>query len=54
MKTVLNVMRLALSGFWLFLGHLLAGVILGITIIGIPFGIVPQAAASRSGRLALR
>ncbi len=54
MKTILNIIWLVLSGFWLFLGYLLAGVILCITIIGIPFGIVPQGAASRSGRLALR
>lgn len=39
MKTILNVIWLVLSGFWLFLGYLLAGVLLCITIIGIPFGI---------------
>ncbi len=39
MKTILNIIWLVLSGFWLFLGYLLAGVILCITIIGIPFGI---------------
>ena len=54
MKTILNVIWLVLSGFWLFLGYLLAGALLCITIIGIPFGIVLLGAASRSGRRALR
>jgi len=48
-KTVLNVIWLVLSGFWLFLGYLLAGVLLCITIIGIPFGL----AAFRIGLYAL-
>ncbi|MFD4954575.1 YccF domain-containing protein [Streptomyces sp. NPDC058451] len=39
MKTILNVIWLVLSGFWLFLGYFLAGLLLCITIIGIPFGI---------------
>ncbi len=50
MKTILNIIWLVLSGFWLFLGYLLAGLILCITIIGIPFGIVLLRSASRSGR----
>jgi uncharacterized membrane protein YccF (DUF307 family) len=54
MKTILNVIWLILSGFWLFLGYLAAGIILCITIIGIPFGIVLLGSASRSGRPALR
>lgn len=45
---------LVLSGFWLFLGYLLAGVLLCITIIGIPSGIVLLGAALRSGRRVLR
>ncbi len=49
MKTILNVIWLVLSGFWLFLGYLFAGVLLCITIIGIPFGI----AAFRIGGYAL-
>ncbi|WP_436737318.1 YccF domain-containing protein [Streptomyces sp. BBFR102] len=49
MKTLLNIIWLLLSGFWLFLGYLLAGVLLCITIIGIPFGI----AAFRIGVYAL-
>lgn len=39
MKTILNIIWLVLSGFWLFLGYLAAGLVLCITIIGIPFGI---------------
>jgi uncharacterized membrane protein YccF (DUF307 family) len=38
-KTILNLIWLVFSGFWLFLGYLVAGVLLCITIIGIPFGI---------------
>ena len=49
MKTILNIIWLVLSGFWLFLAYLLAGVLLCITVIGIPFGI----AAFRIGRYAL-
>ncbi|WP_341846191.1 YccF domain-containing protein [Streptomyces caeruleatus] len=49
MKTILNVIWLVLSGFWLFLGYMLAGLLLCITIIGIPFGI----AAFRIGVYAL-
>lgn len=48
-KTILNVIWLVLNGFWLFLGYLLAGALLCITIIGIPFGI----AAFRIGVYAL-
>ncbi|MGW0567778.1 YccF domain-containing protein [Streptomyces tauricus] len=49
MKTLFNIIWLVLSGFWLFLGYLLAGVLLCITIIGIPFGV----AAFRIGTYAL-
>ena len=38
-SVLLNVLWLVLAGFWLFLGYLLAGIVLCITIIGIPFGI---------------
>jgi len=48
-KTILNIIWLVFSGFWLFLGYLLAGVLLCITIIGIPFGL----AAFRIGVYAL-
>ena len=39
MRTLLNIIWLVLSGFWLFLGYLLAGVILCIFVITIPWGI---------------
>lgn len=35
----MNIMWVVLSGFWLFLAYLCAGVIQFMTIIGIPFGI---------------
>jgi uncharacterized membrane protein YccF (DUF307 family) len=34
-----NVLWLVLCGWWLALGHFLAGIVLCITIIGIPFGV---------------
>lgn len=49
MKTILNIIWLILSGLWLFLAYVLAGLVLCITIIGIPFGI----AAFRIARYAL-
>ena len=39
MKTLLNIIWLVFSGFWLFLGYALAGVICCILIITIPWGI---------------
>ena len=39
MRTLLNVIWLVLSGFWLFLGYVLAGVVLCVLIITIPWGI---------------
>lgn len=39
MRTVLNIIWLVLSGFWMFLGYLLAGVVLCILILTIPWGI---------------
>jgi uncharacterized membrane protein YccF (DUF307 family) len=38
-RTVLNILWLVLSGFWLAIGYALAGVIMCILIITIPFGI---------------
>jgi uncharacterized membrane protein YccF (DUF307 family) len=38
-STVGNVLWFVLAGLWLALGHLLAGFVLCLTIIGIPFGI---------------
>ncbi|HEY3481065.1 MAG TPA: YccF domain-containing protein [Streptomyces sp.] len=49
MKTILNIIWLILCGLWMCLGYFLAGLILCITIIGIPFGI----AAFRIGVYAL-
>ncbi|HXN58849.1 MAG TPA: YccF domain-containing protein [Acidimicrobiales bacterium] len=39
MRTLLNVIWLVLSGFWLALGYALAGLVLCVLIITIPFGI---------------
>ncbi len=39
MRTLLNIIWLVLSGFWLFLGYLAAGVVLCLLIITIPWGI---------------
>ncbi|MFE6779501.1 YccF domain-containing protein [Streptomyces sp. NPDC057702] len=49
MKTILNVIWLVLSGFWLACAYVVAGLILCITIIGIPFGV----ASFRIARFAL-
>lgn len=49
MKVLLNVLWLVLSGFWMFLGYMVVGVLWCLTIIGIPFGI----ASFRIGRYAL-
>lgn len=38
-SVVANVIWLVLGGIWLALGHVVAGLLLCITIIGIPFGI---------------
>lgn len=39
MRTLLNILWLVLSGFWLALGYAFAGLIMCILIITIPFGI---------------
>jgi uncharacterized membrane protein YccF (DUF307 family) len=39
MHTLLNIIWLVLSGFWLFLGYVLAGVIMCVLIVTIPWGI---------------
>lgn len=49
MKTILNVLWLVFSGFWLFLGYMLAAAIMCVLIITIPWGI----AAARIGVYAL-
>jgi len=38
-RTILNIIWLILSGFWLFLGYVVAGIVLCILIITIPWGI---------------
>jgi uncharacterized membrane protein YccF (DUF307 family) len=38
-RTLLNLIWLVLSGFWLFLGYVAAGIVLCILIITIPWGI---------------
>jgi uncharacterized membrane protein YccF (DUF307 family) len=35
-----NVLWFILAGWWLALGHLIAGILLCLTIIGIPLGVV--------------
>lgn len=49
MRTLLNIIWLVLSGFWMFLGYILAGVVLCILILTIPWGI----ASFRIGMFAL-
>ncbi|ORT59723.1 YccF domain-containing protein [Streptomyces sp. CB03238] len=49
MKAILNLIWLIFGGFWLFLGYMVAGLLLCITVIGIPFGL----AAFRIGLYAL-
>ncbi|SDD62855.1 Uncharacterized membrane protein YccF, DUF307 family [Sanguibacter gelidistatuariae] len=39
MKTLLNIIWLVLSGFWLAIGYAFAGIICCILIVTIPFGI---------------
>lgn len=36
--TIMNLIWIVVGGFWIFLTHLFFGVLLTITIIGIPFG----------------
>lgn len=39
MRLLLNLLWLVLSGVWMALGYLLAGVLLCVTVVGIPFGV---------------
>ena len=39
MRTLLNIIWLVLSGFWLAVGYALAGVVMTLLIITIPFGV---------------
>jgi uncharacterized membrane protein YccF (DUF307 family) len=38
-SAIANILWFILAGWWLALGHILGGIILCVTIIGIPFGI---------------
>lgn len=49
MKTLLNIIWLVLSGFWLFLGYMLAALVMFVLIVTIPWGI----ASARIGIYAL-
>ncbi|TFB73194.1 YccF domain-containing protein [Cryobacterium glaciale] len=49
MKTLLNIIWLVLSGFWLFIGYMVAALIMCVLIVTIPWGI----AAARIGVYAL-
>ncbi len=39
MRTVLNIIWVIFAGFWLWVGYLIAGVVMCITIVGIPWGL---------------
>ena len=39
MRTIGNILWFVLAGLWLALGYLLGGLVMCITIVGIPFGI---------------
>ena len=39
MRVLLNILWLVLAGVWLAIGYAVAGVLLCVTIIGIPFGV---------------
>lgn len=39
MRTILNVIWLVLSGFWLAVGYALAGLVMMLLVVTIPFGI---------------
>lgn len=46
---LLNVVWFLIAGWWLFLAHVIVGILLCLTIVGIPFGL----AVFRMGRLAV-
>lgn len=39
MKTIANIIWIILAGLWLSIGYFLIGLLLCVTIIGIPFGV---------------
>lgn len=49
MRTVLNLIWLVFAGFWLAILYVFAGILISLTIIGIPFGV----AAFRMAGMAL-
>ena len=46
MRTLLNIIWLVLAGFWLFLEYVAVGIVLAITIIGIPWAVASFRTAS--------
>ena len=59
MKTLLNIIWFVLAGLWLAISYVVAGVVMFITIIGIPFGVqafklAGYAAIRRMGREIVR
>lgn len=36
--TIMNLVWIVIGGFWIFVTHIILGILLSITIIGIPFG----------------
>ena len=39
MRTIGNLLWLVLAGFWMAVGYAVAGIVLCVTVVGIPFGI---------------
>ena len=39
MRTILNIIWLVLSGLWLAIGYVIAGIVMCILVITIPFGL---------------
>lgn len=58
MRTLLNIVWLVFAGFWMALGYLLAGVVMCLLVVTIPFGIAAFRIASYAlwpfGRTAVR
>lgn len=46
MRALLNIIWLVLAGFWLFLEYVAVGIVLAVTIIGIPWAIAAFRTAS--------
>lgn len=55
MRLVLNIIWLIFAGIWMAIAYVIAGILMCITIIGIPFGVQAfKRPATRSGRSAGR